>query len=146
MMTRVLQYCVMRASFLQDHADLGEAFEKSCPTNVETIDEFDGDLMMLGRYLLGRPSSALRCDKQRVSVAHGFGADCATHKSTTIMVQRLWRHPKKTTSNLQTSIGLHVRECEFYVLVHGAAHKIGLQTYMRCRNRLRSRRCLRQHQ
>ena len=66
----------------------------------------------------------------RVSVDSDFAADRATRKSTTGMVQRLGRHPVKTTSNLQTSVGLNVSECEFYALVHGAAHGLGLQAYL----------------
>ena len=47
------------------------------------------------------------------------------------MVQRLGQHTIKTTSNLQTAIGLNVSESEFYALVHGGAHALGLRSYMR---------------
>ena len=67
----------------------------------------------------------------RVSVDSDFAADRATRKSTSGMFQRLVRHPIKTTSNLQTSVGLNVSECEFHDLVHGAAHRLGLQAYAR---------------
>ena len=66
----------------------------------------------------------------RVSVDSDFAADRAPRKKTIGMVQRLARLPIKTTSNLQTSAG-NLSECEFYVLVHGAAHGLGLQAYMR---------------
>ena len=58
----------------------------------------------------------------RVSVDSDFAADRATRRSTLVMVQRLGRHPIKTTSTFQTSVGLNVSDCELYALVHGAAH------------------------
>ena len=95
------------------------------------------DLKSLGRYMLGRPFLALRYEQRRlptnirVSVDSDFAADRATRKSTTAEVQRLGRDPISPTSNLQTSAGLHVSECEFCALVHGAAHGLGLQANMR---------------
>ena len=92
------------------------------------------DLKSLGRYLLGRPSLALRHEQQRmpanihVSVDSECAADRATRKSTTGMVQRLGRHPIKTTSNLETSVGLNVSERDFYALVHAAAYGLGLDS------------------
>ena len=59
------------------------------------------------------------------------GADRLTRRSTTGMVQRLGMHPIKTTSNLQTPIGLNVSEAEFYALVHGSCHALGIQSYLR---------------
>ena len=38
-------------------------------------------------------------------------------------------HTLKATSTLQSSVGLNVSECEYYALVHGAAHGLGLQAY-----------------
>ena len=84
------------------------------------------DLNRLGRHLLGRPSLALRYEQQRmpanirVSFYSDFEADRARRKATTGMFQRFGRHPIKTTSSMQTSVGLNVSECEFYVLEHGA--------------------------
>eukprot|EP00972_Heterocapsa_arctica_P089178 13149711-Heterocapsa_arctica.AAC.1 len=66
----------------------------------------------------------------RVSVDSDHPADRATHKSTTIMVQHLGRHPIKATSNLQTLISLNVSEAEFYALVSGAANGLGMQAYL----------------
>ena len=40
-------------------------------------------------------------------------------------------HTIKTTSNLQTPIGLNVSEAEFYALVHGSCHALGIQSYLR---------------
>ena len=61
-----------------------------------------------------------------VSVESDFPLDRATRKSTIGMILRFRRHPIKTISNLQTSVGLDVRECEFYALFHGSAHGLGL--------------------
>ena len=47
------------------------------------------------------------------------------------MVQRLGGHVVKTASNLQSAIGLNVSESEFYALVHGAAHSLGLQSFLK---------------
>ena len=46
------------------------------------------------------------------------------------MVQRLGTHCVKATSNLQASAGLNVGETEYYALVHGAVHGLGLQSYL----------------
>ena len=65
------------------------------------------DLKRLGRHLLGRPSSALRYEQQRmpanirVSFHSDFEADRARRKATTGMFQGFGRHPIKTTSSLR---------------------------------------------
>ena len=61
----------------------------------------------------------------RVSVDSDFAADLATRKSTIGMIQRLGPHPIKTGSNMQSSVGINVSECEFYALAHGPAHGLG---------------------
>ena len=128
----------MRASFLsQDRADLGEAVKSLAQQMARPTQSSLEDLKRLGRFLKGRPSVALRFEHQqmprniRVSVDSDFVGDRSTRKSTTGMVQRFGRHTIKTTSNLQASVGLNVSECEFYALVHGAAHGLGLQAYLR---------------
>ena len=55
-----------------------------------------------------------------VTVDSDFVADRGTRMSTIGVVQRL-----------QTSVGLNVSECEFHVLLFGAAHGLGLQAYKR---------------
>ena len=55
-----------------------------------------------------------------VTVDSDFVAGRATRMSTIGVVHRL-----------QTSVGLNVSECEFHVLVCGAAHGLGLQAYKR---------------
>ena len=95
------------------------------------------DLKHLARYLLGRPNVVLRFNQQtmpktlRTIVDSDHGADRLTRRSTTGMVQRLGMHTIKTTSNLQTPIGLNVSEAEFYALVHGGCHALGIQSYLR---------------
>ena len=69
--------------------------------------------------------------KFRVSADSDCAADRATRTSTVGMVQGLGRHPVETASNLHTSVGLNVSACEFYALVHGAVHGLGLQAHMR---------------
>ena len=46
------------------------------------------------------------------------------------MVQMVGGHAVKHTSNLQGATGLNVSECEYYALTHGAAHCLGLRSYM----------------
>ena len=52
-------------------------------------------------------------------------------QSNNCTVQRLGRHPIKTISSLHTSVRLNVSECELVALVHGAAHWLGTQAYVR---------------
>ena len=103
------------ASFVsQDRADLGAAVKSFAQKMWRPSTSSMEDLKRLGHYLLGRPSLALRCEQQRmpanirVSVDSDFAADRAARRSTTGVVQRLRRHPIKTTLNLQTSVGLNV--------------------------------------
>ncbi len=55
----------------------------------------------------------------------------ATRRSTTGMVHTIGKHVVKATSNIQTSVGLNVSECEYYALCLGAAHGLGLKAYFR---------------
>ena len=93
-------------------------------------------LKRLARYLLGARSLAVVFRQQtlpnhlRVSVDSDFAGCKISRKSTTGMVQRLGSHVLKATSNLQTSVGLNVAETEFYALCHGAAHGLGLQSFL----------------
>ena len=111
---------------------LGSSSEESCSTIVNTIDELDGG-SRLGRYLFGKHSMVFRYEQPRmpnnirVSVDSEVAASRAALESTTGMVHKLGRHPIKTTSDLQTSVGLNVSECEFCALANGAAHGLGLQ-------------------
>eukprot|EP00971_Amphidinium_carterae_P343017 6482542-Amphidinium_carterae.1 len=95
------------------------------------------DLKKVARYLKLRPSLALVFKQQAfprsidVFVDSDFAACRATRKSTTGMVMKLGGATVKTTSNMQTSVGLNVSECEFYALCHGAAHGLGMQAYLR---------------
>jgi len=130
--------CCMRGSFLsQDRGDIGEAIKSLAQQMARPTKSSMEDLKRLGRYLKGRPSMALRFSQQdmpkylRVSVDSDFAGDRSTRKSTTGMVQRFGNHTIKTTSNLQSSVGLNVSECEFYALVHGAAHGLGMQAFLR---------------
>lgn len=134
--TALYRSCVMRASFVsQDRADLGEAVKclaqgMSSPTRAHLQ-----SLKRLGRYLLHRPSVALRFWQQEFSptitcmVDSDHASDRVSRKSTTGMVLQLGNHTIKTTSNLQTSVGLNVSEAEYYALCHGAAHSLGLRSY-----------------
>ena len=56
------------------------------------------------------------------------GANRLTRRSTTGTVQRLGTHTIKATYNVQTPIGLNVSEAEFYALVHGSCHGLGIQS------------------
>ena len=46
------------------------------------------------------------------------------------MVQMVGGHAVKHSSNLQGATGLNVSECEYHALTHGAAHGLGLKSYM----------------
>ena len=127
--------CVMRAAFLaQDRADIGEAVKGLARSMARPTAGSWRDLKHLGRYLIGKPNVVLRFDQQtmpktlRTIVDSDHGADRLTRKSTTGMVQRLGTHTIKTTSNLQTPIGLNVSEAEYYALVHGGCHALGIHS------------------
>ena len=129
--------CVMRAAFLaQDRADLSEAVKCLAQHMAKPTKVSMERLKRLGRYLCGRRSFALRYGQQQlsktilVSVDSDHAADRGSRKSTTGMVQRLGTHPIKCSSNLQSAIGLNVSESEYYALTHGAAHGLGLQSYL----------------
>ena len=116
---------VMRATFLsQDRADIGETVKVLARNIAKPTAGAWRDLQHLGRYLIGKPNVVLGFDQQ-VSpkvlitvVDSDHGADRLTRKSTTGTVQRLGIHTIKTTTNLQTPIGLNVSEAEYYALVH----------------------------
>ena len=134
--TALFRSCVMRASFLsQDRADLGEAVKCLAQGMAAPTRAHFQALKRLGRYLLHRPNMAIRFWQQAFSpvitcmVDSDHAADRISRKSTTGMVVRLGSHTIKTTSNLQTSVGLNVSEAEFYALVHGGAHGLGLRSY-----------------
>ncbi|CAE8638172.1 unnamed protein product, partial [Polarella glacialis] len=135
--TSAYRSCLMRGSFLsQDRADLGEAVKSLAQGMAQPRECHWRDLKRPGRYLVGKPSVGLEYHQQtmpkyiRVSVDSDHAADKSTRKSTTDMVQRLGKHRIKTTSNLQSAIGLNVSEAEFYAVVHGGAHGLGLQAFL----------------
>ena len=132
--TTVFRSCVMRASFPSQHrVDLGEVVTSLAQQMSRPSLRSIKDLKRLGRSCLA-DHLWLQYEQQRmpanirVSVDSDFAADRATRKSALGMVQRLGRHPVKTTSILQTSVGLSVSEGEFYALVHGTAHRLGLSS------------------
>eukprot|EP00975_Prorocentrum_lima_P005409 1170108-Prorocentrum_lima.AAC.1 len=63
----------------------------------------------------------------KISVDSDHATGRATRKSTTGMVMRLRRHVIRASSSLQTSVSLNMSEAEFYALVHGASHGLGLR-------------------
>jgi len=130
--------CVMRASFLgQDRPDIAETVKTLAQGMASPRESHWEDLKRLGRYLLQEPTMALRYDQQtmsktvRISVDSDHASDRSTRKSTTGMVIRVGQHVVKATSNLQTAVSLNVSEAEFYALVHGGAHGLGFQAFMK---------------
>ena len=130
--------CVMRAAFLaQDRPDLGEAVKSLSQQMARPSRSSWEDLKRLGRYLLGRPSVAVRYAQQTrpaeltILVDSDHAADKISRKSTTGAVQKLGMHPVKFASVLQTSVSLNVSESEYYALTYGGAHGLGLQSHMR---------------
>ena len=65
-----------------------------------------------------------------LKVDSDHAADKKTRRSTTGCVAYFGQHVVKTTSNLQSAIGLNVSESEYYALVHGGAHGLGLQAFL----------------
>ena len=90
------------------------------------------ELKRLGRYLVYRPYVSLVYEQQRmpdhilVSVDSDHAADRLTRKSISGLVIRLGLHVIKGSSSIQSALGLNVGEAEFYALVHGGAHGLGM--------------------
>ncbi|CAK0795212.1 unnamed protein product [Prorocentrum cordatum] len=129
---------VMRASSLaQDRHDIGEAVKTLAQRMAKPTEEAMQELKRLGRYLVYRPYVSLIYDQQRmpdhilVSVDSDHAADRLTRKSVSGMVIRMGRHVIKGSSSIQLALGLNVGEAEFYALVHGGAHGLGMQSFMR---------------
>ncbi|CAK0904033.1 unnamed protein product, partial [Prorocentrum cordatum] len=129
---------VMRASFLaQDRHDIGEAVKTLAQRMAKPTEEAMQELKRLGRYLVHRPYVSLIYDQQRMpdhilaSVDSDHAADRLTRKSVSGMVIRMGRHVIKGSSSIQSALGLNVGEAEFYALVHGGAHGLGMQSFMR---------------
>ena len=126
----------MRASFLsQDRSDIGEAVKSLAQGMAKPTVAYQEDLKRLGRYLVGVPHLVLCYVQQSaplvlsVNVDSDHAADKMTRKSTTGMTIVFGDHLLKSTSNLQSSIGLNVAEAEFYALCHGGAHGLGMKSF-----------------
>ena len=128
----------MKAAFVaQDRADLGETARSLAKSMAAPTPSSMADLKRLGRYLSGHRRVVLTYEEQEMPkvletyVDSDHATDRVTRKSVTGMAQMLGGHTIKNTSNTQTAIGLNVSECEFYALVHGGAHGLRVQSYMR---------------
>ena len=129
--------CVMRLSYLAlDRADLGEPVKCLARSMAKPTPGSLRDLKKVARYLLGTKHMALHLWRQTFPkcistyVDSDFAGCRLTRRSTTGMVQMIGGHAVKHTSNLQGGTGLNVSECEYYGLTHGAAHGLGLRSYM----------------
>ena len=137
-MTTTYRSCVMRLSFLsQDRADLGEPVKTLARQMAKPTQGSMQDLKRVARYLRYKPSMGLIFTEQKmpryldIYVDSDFAACKRTRRSTTGMVVQLGSSTIKASSNMQTSVGLNVSECEYYALVHGASHGLGLQAYLK---------------
>ena len=127
---------VMRASFLsQERADISETVKRLAQgMSLPRVGHWEL-LKRLARYLIHKPDVSLvywqqaMPDAVEVYVDSDFAGSRTDRKSTTGMVQTFGRHVIKATSNLQSVIGLNVSESEYYALVHGGSHGLGLQAY-----------------
>ena len=127
----------MRAAFLaQDRADIGDAVRSLAQGMATPTQSHWEDLKHMGRYLSGNRNVVMRYEEQDMqseiitAVDSDYAADKTTRKSITGMSQRIGKHVVKSTSNMQTSVGLNVSECEFYAIVHGSAHGLGMRSCM----------------
>ena len=124
----------MRASFLaQERCDLSETVKRLAQGMAKPRVAHMELLKRLARYLIAQPDLSLIYWQQRapahvtVCVDSDFAGDKICRKSTTGMAMYLGRHLIKATSNLQSVLGLNVSESEYYALVHGACHGLGVQ-------------------
>ena len=129
--------CVMMLSFFAlGRADLGEPVKCLARSMAKPTPGSFRDLKKGARFLLGTKLLALHSWRQTFPkcsstyVDSDFAGCCSTRRSTTGMVQIVGGHAVKHTSDLQGATGLSVSECEYYALTHGAAHGVGLRSYM----------------
>ena len=127
----------MRLSYLAlDRADLGEPLKCLARSMAKPTPGSLRDLKKVARYLLDTKHLALHLWRQtfpkRIStyVDSDFAGCRSTRRSTTGMVQMVGGHAVKHTSNLRGATGLNVSECGYFALTHGAAHGLGLRSYM----------------
>ena len=129
--------CVMRLSyFALDRADLGEPVKCSARSMAKPTPGSPRDLKKVARYLLGTKHMALHVWRQTfpkcisTDVDGDFAGCRLTRWSNSGIVQMIGGHAVKHTSNLQGGTGLNVSECEYYGFTHGAAHGLGLRSYV----------------
>ena len=129
--------CVMRLSYLAlDRADLGEPVKCLARSMAKPTPGSLRDLKKVARYLVGTKHMALHLWRQTFPkcistyVDSDFAGCRSTRQSTTGMVQMIGGRAVKHTSNLQGGTGLNVSDSEYYGLTHGAAHGLGLRSYM----------------
>ena len=129
----------MRLSyFALDRADSGEPVQCLARWMAKPTPGSLRDLKKVARQLLGTKHLALALHLWRQTfpkcistyVDSDFAGCLSTRWSTTGMVQMVGGHVVMHTSNLQGATGLNVSECEYYALTHGAAHGLGLRSYM----------------
>ena len=130
--------CVTRMAYLaMDRADLGESTKALASGMSSPTRRYFDALKRTGRYLVGKRHVVLEYRQQKMPteletvVDSDHAGEKTTRKSTGGLVQRIGNHVIKTTSNLQSSIGLNVSESEYYALCAGACHGLGLQAFMK---------------
>ena len=122
----------MRAAFLaQDRADIRDAVRSLAQGMATPNHSHWEDLKHMGGYLSGNRNVVLRYEQQDIhseiitAVDSDYSADKTIRKSITGMSQRSGSHGAKSTSNMQTAVGVKASECEFHAIVHGGVSWIG---------------------
>ena len=128
--TRYRSACMRLSHLAQDRLDLAETAKHLAQIMSEPR-EFDFvPLKRAARYLVGKPTAALRFRRQKhvdnftVFVDSDFAGDPVLRKSTTGSVAQIGNHTVKSGSTLQSLTALSVGKAEFYAVVKGG--QVGL--------------------
>ncbi|CAK0819708.1 unnamed protein product [Prorocentrum cordatum] len=135
--SKLYRSLVMRASYIgQDRPDLSY-IASSLAKSMKTPRESDMmDLKRLGRYLKQARAGSLVFKLQEVPtrieifVDADWAGEATTRKSRSGMMLMLGSHLVKHASTQQTTVALSSGESEYYAMLKGASHALGLQSML----------------
>jgi hypothetical protein len=135
--SKLYRSLVMRASYIgQDRPDLSY-IASSLAKSMKTPRESDMmDLKRLGRYLKQARAGSLVFKLQEapkrieIFVDADWAGEATTRKSRSGMMLMLGSHLVKHASTQQTTVALSSGESEYYAMLKGASHALGLQSML----------------
>ena len=126
--------CIRFSYLAQDRFDFAET-AKHLAHRMSEPREFDFvSLKRAARYLVGKPTAALRCRRQKhvdkitVFMDSDFAGDPVSRKNTTGLVAQIGNRTVKSGSTLQSMTALSVGEAELYAVVKGGQVGLSLRS------------------